>query len=393
MFPMMNKRKVLGLGVAALIGALAPLSLQAQEQTMKIGVLLPISGPLSFVGGTMKESLDLLVEEYTAKGGIGGKPFSVHLYDTESNTTLVGQQMRRLIETDGVDVVIGPTVTGETLTARPVANELHVALLPFAGTEAVTEPASPYLFAFVPSDRQVAKAMIDLAKANGQKNIAFLHSADGFGQTGLNVLKSLAEEEGITLAAVEEFGPRDADMIPQIMRVRASGADAMFVWGVNPGPTIIMKNAQQIGFTLPIYNSYGVASQQFIDQTGATGEGSYVAGTAIMAAHGLPEGHPVREATLAHVDAFEAKYGKPVSAFNGYVFDAFKALDAAVIKAGGKTDRASIAAAMPTVEFTGANGTLKFKEGSSTAQSPESGAIIMLKIEGGKFVPVLKSQG
>ena len=385
-----NKRGFLALSLAtALSGTISAGAAFAGEEGLKVGVLLPISGPLSFVGGTMKESLDLLVEEYQAKGGIGGQPFSIHLYDTESNTTLVGQQMRRLIETDGVDVVIGPTVTGETLTARPVANELQVALLPFAGTQAVTEPATPYLFAFVPSDTQVARAMIELAKKNGQTKIAFLYSADGFGQTGLNVLNALAEEMGIEIVAAEEFGPRDADMIPQIMRIRSSGAEAMFVWGVNPGPTIIMKNAQQIGFTLPIYNSYGVASQQFIDQTAAAGEGSYVAGTAIMAAKGLPEGHLVREATLAHVEAFEARYSKPVSAFNGYVFDAFMALDTAVTATGGKTDRASVAAAMHDVAFTGANGTLQFKEGSSSAQSAESGAIIMLKIEGGKFVPVL----
>ena len=382
-----TKRGLLAISLSAAL--MAGSGIAHAQEALKVGVLLPISGPLSFVGGTMKESLDLLVEQYNAKGGLGGKPFSVHLYDTESNTTLVGQQMRRLIETDGVDVVIGPTVTGETLTARPVANELKVALLPFAGTEAVTNPATPYLFAFVPSDRQVALEMIRLAKANGQTRIAFLHSADGFGQTGLNVMRDLAESEGVTLATVEEFGPRDADMMPQIMRVRASGADAMFVWGVNPGPTIIMKNARQIGFSLPIYNSYGVASQQFIDQTGATGEGSYVAGTAIMAAEGLPEGHPVRAATLDHVRAFEARYAKPVAAFNGYVFDAFAILDKAVASTEGMPDRETLAEAIREVDLTGANGRLDFNEGSSTAQHPDSGAIIMLQIKDGKFVPVL----
>ncbi|MFC4626149.1 ABC transporter substrate-binding protein [Daeguia caeni] len=383
---MITKRKFLALSVAAVLSLGMSGMASAADDELKIGLLLPTSGPLSFVGGTMKQAADLMVEEYKAKGGIGGKPFSVQFYDTESNTTLVGQQMRRLIETDGVDVVLGPTVTGETLTARPIANELKVPLLPFAGTEAVTEPATPYLFSVVPSDRQVAKAMIDLAKKQGLKKIAFLYSADGFGQTGLNVLKQLLDSEGVELVATEEFGPRDADMTPQIMRIRSADPDVMFVWGVNPGPTIIMKNAKQIGFNKPIYNSYGVAVPQFIEQTGATGEGSYVAGTAIMAAKSLPEDDEIRKANIANVEAFEAKYGKPVAAMNGYVFDAFKALDAAITENGGKTDRESIAAALRKIGFTGANGKLQFKEGSSTAQSPDSGAMVMLKIENGKFV-------
>lgn len=384
---MITKRAFMASTLAGALALTTPGLGFASEDMLKIGVLLPITGPLSFVGGTMKESVDLMVEQFNAQGGIAGKPFSIHLYDTESNNTLVGTHMRRLIETEGVHVVLGPTVTGETLVARPIANELKVPLLPFAGTAAVTEPPTPYLFTVVPSDRQVAKAMIDLAKSQGKNKIGFLHSADGFGQTGLKVLTELAAQEGVTIAATDEFGPRDADMTPQLMRLRSTDAEVLFVWGVNPGPTIIMRNAKQIGFDRPIYNSYGVASQQFIDQAGATAEGSYVAATAIMGTRGLPEDHPVRQANLALVDAFEAKYGHPVAAFNGYVFDAFRALEQAVQKTGGKTDADSLTAALRTVSFTGANGELAFKEGSSTAQSEGNGAIIMLKIEGGKFVP------
>ncbi len=235
--------------------------MQMKRRNCGWACLLPVSGPLAFVGSTKKRALDLLVEQINERGGMNGHKIKVFFYDTESNTTLVSQQFRRLAESDKVDIVVGPTVTGETLVARPVANELKVPMVPFAGTEAVINPVTPYMFAFIPSDRHVARKMLALIKAKGLKSVAFLHSADGFGQTGLRVMKELSTEMGIKLATVEEFGPRDSDMTPQVMRIRASGADAMFVWGVNPGPTIIMKNAQAIGFNKPIVNSYGVASQ------------------------------------------------------------------------------------------------------------------------------------
>ncbi len=358
-----------------------------EEKEIRMGVLLPVSGPLAFVGATKKKALDLLVEQINERGGMSGHKVKVFFYDTESNTTLVSQQFRRLAESDKVDIVIGPTVTGETLVARPVANELKVPMVPFAGTEAVINPVTPYMFAFVPSDRHAARKMLAMIKAKGLKSVAFLHSADGFGQTGLRVMKELSAQMGIELKTIEEFGPRDSDMTPQVMRIRAGGADAMFVWGVNPGPTIIMKNAKAIGYNKPIVNSYGVASQQFINQAGAAGEGSYVAGTAIMGALQMDAADPVRKSTEKFIKDYEARYKEPIAAFAGFMFDGLNLVEQAVAKAGGKVDRESLATAFRNggIKFTGANGKLEFKPNSSTAQNDDSDGIVILQIKNGKF--------
>lgn len=386
---MFNRRKFLTATATALVLSTAMPSAMAQQAAeLRMGLLLPVSGPLAFVGGTMKKAFDLLIEQINANGGMNGVPVKVFFYDTESNTTLVAQQFRRLAESDKVDIVIGPTVTGETLVARPIANELKVPMIPFAGTEAVINPVTPYMFAFIPSDRHVARKMLEMVKSQGKDSVAFLHSADGFGQTGLKVMKELTDEMGMKLAVVEEFGPRDSDMTPQIMRIRSSNADAMFVWGVNPGPTIIMKNARAVGYNKPIINSYGVASQSFIEQTGKNGDGSFVIGTAIMGAKNMPPESPVRKATEQFINDYEARYKEPIGAFAGYVFDAINLVNQAVHKTNGKVDRESLAAAFRDggLKFTGANGNLEFKQGSSTAQSEQSEGVVALQIKNGRFV-------
>lgn len=387
---MFNRRKFLTAAASALIFSTAmSSSAMAQEaRELRMGLLLPVSGPLAFVGGTMKKAFDLLIEQINAKGGMNGIPVKVFFYDTESSTTLVAQQFRRMAESDKVDIVVGPTVTGESLVARPIANELKVPMIPFAGTEAVINPVTPYMFAFVPSDRHVARKMLEVIKAQGHDAVAFLHSADGFGQTGLKVMNELTKEMGVKLSVVEEFGPRDSDMTPQIMRIRASDADAMFVWGVNPGPTIIMKNAKAVGYNKPIINSYGVASQSFIEQTGKNGEGSYVIGTAIMGAKNMPADNPIRKATEQFINDYEARYNEPIGAFAGYVFDAINLVNQAVIKTNGKVDRESLAAAFRDggLKFTGADGHLEFKQGSATAQSDQANGVVALQIKNGKFV-------
>lgn len=387
--PDRSKRRLATLVAAALLamGTSTHALANDEPRELRLGVLLPVSGPLAFVGVAKKKAVDLLVEQFNARGGMGKHKIKVFFYDTESNTTLVAQQFRRLAETDKVDIVIGPTVTGETLSARPVANELKVPVVPFAGTEAVINPVTPYLFAFVPSDRQAARKMLESVKAKGMKSVAFLHSADGYGQTGLRVMKELTAQMGVTLTTVEEFGPRDSDMTPQIMRIRSGGADAMFVWGVNPGPTIVMKNAQALGYKKPIYNSYGVASQQFIQQTGGSAEGTYVAATAIMGALQFDPNHLVRKATEKFIVDYEARYKEPVSTFTGFVFDAMNLVERAVVKAGS-VEREELAKALRNggITFTGANGKLQFRSGFASAQTDESDPIVILKIQGGKFV-------
>ena len=120
----LGKRRFAGLCASALLlmGTSNTALANTEPRELRLGVLLPVSGPLAFVGVAKKKAVDLLVEQINARGGMDKHKVKVFFYDTESNTTLVAQQFRRLAESDKVDIVIGPTVTGETLSARPVAN-------------------------------------------------------------------------------------------------------------------------------------------------------------------------------------------------------------------------------------------------------------------------------
>ena len=262
----------LGLTMAvALLGAA-----QAQDKEIRIGALIAASGPTAFVGASQKNAFEMLVEQINARGGMAGNKIRPFLYDTEGNGTIAAQQFRRLIDSDKVHVVVGPSTTGESLAIRAVANENKVPLVSFAGAEAVVVPPTPYVFKTPPTDRIVAEHLISFMKVKGATSVGILSSADGFGQAGAAVVKEVASQLGLKVNAAEEFGPRDTDMTPQILKIRSSGADAMLIWSVNPGPTIILKNAAAIGYNKPIYNSYGAASPQLIEQAGAAAEKSYV---------------------------------------------------------------------------------------------------------------------
>jgi ABC-type branched-subunit amino acid transport system substrate-binding protein len=246
---------------------LAATSLHAQE-ALKIGAIFSTSGPGAFLGVPEERGLRMKVEEINKAGGIGGRKVEVVVYDSEGNTGKAAQLARRLIESDQVVAVVGPSSSGESLQVLPIANELKTPLIAHAGTEKMTNPVTPWVFNTPPTDRVVAAHLLSVFKKRGITQLALLSAADGFGQSGANVVKELAPKYGVTIARHEEFNRTDADMTAQVLKAKDSQAQAMLVWSAFPAPTIIARNAAAVGYAKPMYNSFAAASKDLLVQAG-----------------------------------------------------------------------------------------------------------------------------
>ena len=308
--------------VAAGLVATLVVPARAQDKEIRIGALMAASGPAAFLGASQKNAFEMLVEQINARGGMAGYRIRPFVYDTEGNGTIAAQQFRRLVDSDKVSVVIGPSTTGESLAIRSVANEMKVPLISMAGAEAVVVPPTPFVFKTPPTDRIVAQHVLGFMKSKAIHSIGLLSSADGFGQAGAAVVKEVAGKIGLKMAAAEEFGPRDTDMTPQVLKIRSSGADALLIWSVNPGPTIILKNAAAIGFNKPIYNSYGAASPQLIEQAGAAAENTYVSSMRLLVPESLSADDPMRGVVSKLPADYKAKYQTDATTFMGHPADA-----------------------------------------------------------------------
>ena len=383
-----TRRELLKAAVAAAtLCAASPVS--AQDKEIRIGVLLAASGPAAFIGVSEKNAVEMLVEQFNAKGGFAGNKIKLLLYDTEGNSTIAAQQFRRLVDSDNVHVVIGPSTTGESLAIRSIANELKVPLISMAAAESVVTPPTPYVFKTPPNDRIVAEHILGFMKSKGMASVGLLTSADGYGQAGAAVIKQVAEQLGVKVAAAEEFGPRDTDMTPQVLRVRSSGADALLIWSVNPGPTIILKNAAAVGFNKPIFNSHGVATPQLIEQSGAAAEKTYVSSMRLLAPDSLGAADPMRAAVSKLAADYKARFKADATTFVGHPADALVLVDLAVQKSGGVPDRDKIAEAIRTgIEFPGANGMFKYSATNHNGLDNTSQSMIMLQVQGGKVAIV-----
>ena len=358
------------------------------QQPITIGAIYPLTGSAAFLGIPEDRTLRMIVDEWNRKGGLGGRPVKLIVYDTEGNGTKGVQQLRRLIESDKVDIVFGPSSSGESLVAIPIANELKTPMIAHGGTEAIVNPPLPYVFNSVPVDRVAIAHVLAYAKRSGLKKIAMMSAADGYGQSGTRILKELAPTYNLEVVAAEEFNRQDPDMTAQVLRVRQAAPDAIVVWSALPGPTILIKNARSVGFEVPIIVGYGAASNALVANAGPAAEGVYISSFRLLVPESLPETDPSKPAVLKLYRDYKEKYGDAPENFAQHSNDAALILEQAVKQIQGPLTRDSLREAIEHVEVTGANGQFHFSPTNHGGLSIDSKPLVMLRYEKGKWQPV-----
>lgn len=309
------------------------LSVAHAADPIKIGAFLAVTGPASFLGDPELKTLQMLITDLNAKGGVNGQPLQLIHYDTGGNAREAVNFVKRLIKKDDVDLLIGGTTSGDTLAVLPDVEKENVPFISLAAAVEITEPTRHWVFKVAPTDRMaVARIFADL-RQRGFSKIALISGDGGFDKSGRAQILKLAPEYDITLVADESYSNKDADMTAQLTKIRATDAQAILNFGFGQAPAIVTKNIKQLGITLPLYHSHGVASQTFIDLAGEAAEGVRLPAAALVVAEQLPDSDPQKPVLLTYKKQYEAQYG-PVSTFGGHGYDSLMIAKAAIERAG-----------------------------------------------------------
>lgn len=325
--------------VAALLLATGLHTAQAADP-IKIGSFLTITGPASFLGDPELKTLQLYVETINTSGGINGRPIELIHYDTGGKAQDAVGFVKRLIKSDKVDLIVGGTTSGDTLAVIPEVEKEGIPLVSLAGAVDIVEPVKKWVFKVAHSDRMAAAKIFEDLRKRKLTKVALITGDGGFDKSGREQLLKLAPQYGIAIVADESYGNKDTDMTAQLTKIRATDAQAIINFGFGQAPAIVTKNIKQLGITLPVYQSHGVASKTFIDLAGDAAEGVRLPAAALVVAEQLPDGDPQKPVLLAYKKRYEAKYG-PVSTFGGHAYDGLFIAVEAVKRAGG-TDRAKV---------------------------------------------------
>ncbi len=377
----MNKSiKKLAAGAVLILGAFSAFA----ADPIKIGSVLSVTGPAAFLGDPELKTLQMYVEDINKKGGVLGRPLELVHYDDGSDAGKANGFTKRLIEDDKVDVLVGGTTTGATMSAAPLVDKAGIPFISLAGAVVIIEPVKKFVFKTPHTDRMAAEKVFEDMKKRGISKVALLSETSGFGQSGKKETEGVAAKYGITLVANETYGPKDTDMSPQLTKIKGTpGVQAVFIFGLGQGPAIATKNFKQLSVNLPLYHAHGVASEEFIKLAGPAAEGIRLPAAALLVANKLNDKDPQKPVAVGYSKAFEARWKTDVSTFGGHAYDGLMlAVDA--IKRANSTDKAKVRDALEATKgYVGTGGIVNMSP--TDHMGLDLTAFRMLEVKGGDW--------
>jgi len=357
------------------------------QEPIRIGAFLSVTGGAAFLGDPEQKTLELYVERVNAAGGVLGRKLQLVAYDSAGDAEKARTFAKRLIEQDKVDVIVGGSTTGETMAVVPLVEAAQIPFISLAGAVVIIEPVKKWVFKTPHTDRMACeKIFIDMQSRKLAK-VALISGPGGFDKSMRAECLKVAAKHGINVVADETYGAGDTDMTAQLTKIKnTAGLQAVLNPGFGQGPAIVTKNYRQIGISVPLYQSHGVASKEFIKLAGAAAEGVRLPAAALLVADDLPASDPQRSVVVGYKHEYESHFKSEVSTFGGHAYDGLMLAVDAIKKAGG-TDKAKVRDALESSHgYMGTAGVVNFS--ASDHLGLDLSAFRMLEVKGGNWTLV-----
>lgn len=315
-------------------------------ETIKIGLSGPFTGGSSPMGESMRNGIRLAVEEINSIGGIRGKKIELIERDDKADNE-TGAKIAEEFTQKKLVAAIGIVNTGVGLASIDAYQKAKIPLMiaVSTGTSLTRKYAPPaasenYIFRVAPTLDLEARVLAADIKRRGLTSVAILADATAYGEAGLKAFQAQSKEAGLTLTADDRFKIGDRDMTTQVRRAKASGAQALVVWGIGPELAVIAKNREALGWKVPMLGSWTFSMRNFIDSAGSAGEGALTPQTFFLDAGNVSKNGFL----LAYQRAFKTgEIPSPMSAAQGY--DGMHLLYRAILQANS-TDGVKIKEAL-----------------------------------------------
>ena len=251
-----------------------------------------------------------------------------------------------------------------------------------------------WVFKTTQNDDLIAEAVLAHMAGAGVKTLGFIGFNDPYGENWFKVLGGLAEKAGIQVVASERYGRTDQSVTGQVLKVMSTKPDAVFI-AATGGPAVLPQaGLQDKGYKGRIYQTHGVATQDFIRLGGKAVEGTLMAGGPLLVADELAAGNPIKAVAQGYIKAYEGKYGVgSMSTFGANTWDAGLLLQKAIPEALKKAKPGSLKfrqalrdALEHSKELVGAQGVFNMTPQNHNGMDQRSR--LMMTVKGGKWTLV-----
>ncbi|WP_308492068.1 ABC transporter substrate-binding protein [Microbacterium terrisoli] len=321
---------------------------------IKIGAVMPLTGPLAALGTGDKEAAEQTVADINKAGGIDGKKIELTVADDKTDPTESVKQFNQMAADKSYSAMLASSMTSAAAAVSSSILQYKIPTIALSPVDQYVDGSNAYAFTSPGSTKIYAAALVNYWKTQDVKNVAVAYTGtDLYGQTGAASTKQLAEAAGMKIVLSEAYDPAATDFTPLITKVVAAHPDAFVQWGSGPAPVIITK--QIAGKGVPFYVTGSQASNLWLQPSGAAAEGVIGATTAALDPDALPAGayKDLVEAVATPWRAANKNVNPPEFAYGGAT--AIQLLKNAIEKAGS-TDRGKIRDALEQTDLLTPNG-------------------------------------
>jgi branched-chain amino acid transport system substrate-binding protein len=357
------------------------------QADIKVGIVVSATGPGSALGQPQMKTIAALPTE------IGGERVVYVALDDESDPTKGTQNARRLVIQDGVDVLIGSSLTPVTMPMIDVAMEAKTPIISLAAATSIVKPIDDrrrWAFKVVPNDDLMAAAILKHIATSGIKTLGYIGVSDGYGEGYYSEVSRLAPTLGLTVTTHEVYARADTSVTGQALQVIATNPEAVFIASAGTPAVLPQEALRARGYAGKIFQTHGVATEDFIKLGGANVEGAVFSGEAFTIADDLASDDPFRRARDEFVAAYERANGNKPNMFAAHLWDAMTLIKRAApnalktAKAGTPEFRAALRDELERVKDVYLNNGLSTMT-PDNHNGYDARSAFLIKVEGGKF--------
>lgn len=326
--------------------------------TVKIGLMGPMTGSWASEGQEMKQVLDLLAEELNAKGGVLGKKVEVVSEDDGGDPRTASLAAQRL-STQGVVGVIGTYGSAVTEATQNIYNEAKIIQIANGSTAIrLTEKGLPYFFRTCPRDDEQAKVAAQTIQKLGVKKLAILHDNSTYAKGLADETKALLQGKGVEIVFFDALTPKEQDYTAILTKMKSAQPDFVFFTGYYGEGGLLLKQRKEMGWNVSFMGGDATNNPDLVKIAGKDAAAGFY-----FLSPPLPKDLPNQEAK-DFVTAFTKKYGTPPnSIYSVLAGDGFRIL-ATGIEQAKEVDSLKVAKYLHEglKDFPGLTGKISFNE-------------------------------
>ncbi|MFQ5646341.1 MAG: branched-chain amino acid ABC transporter substrate-binding protein [bacterium] len=351
------------------------------KEIIKLGVVLPLTGPPAAAGIEMFNSVKLAVEEWNSAARIPGYKIVAEAKDDAADPKQAVASAHSLMSDSRVYAVVAHLNSGCFLPASRIYHDYGVAAMSGAATNPeITLQGYPEIFRICTTDLVQGQLIVPYLLESGTEKMAIIHDKTQYGQGLAEVVKKAAQKSKIKIVSFDGINVGDKDFKAILTRIKDLDPDTIYFGGMYDEAGLIVRQMRDLGMKQRFTSDDGVFGKDFVDAGGREAcEGSLISMVGV----------PINDLTAAreYINNYQKEFGVEVQNYGPYAYDVANILLTAisrVIEREGKPKRKAIINELKTIKYKGVIGETSFDKNGDTNLK----VITIYRVENGKFKPV-----